>query len=152
MELPVPLEALGVAKLFPTQAALVVLLPRVNGVVLGEVEGLSEVLPTCTAAVGLLPSMDTVVPTQGLAACKPPAANTAQIWPRDVARLSGSSGGVLPAFRGSVGVFGLSGFPGTFWFGSRVLWIIPLLLVVVHITTHTILVPCSSIGLIHPRC
>lgn len=57
-----PLEALCVAKLFVTEAALVVLLPRVNGLVLGEVEGLSEILPTDTAVVGLLPSVDAVVP------------------------------------------------------------------------------------------
>lgn len=54
---------------------------------------------------------------------------------------------------GALGSLGFLGFRGRFGLAAGFCGsIIPLLLVVVHITTHTILVPCSSIGLIHPRC
>lgn len=61
VELTVPPEALGVTKLFPTDAAFVILSPRVDCLMLAEVKSLSEILPANSAVMGLLSCVDAVV-------------------------------------------------------------------------------------------
>lgn len=81
VELTVPHQALGVSKLLPTQVAFVVLLPRVDRQVLGEVEGFPERLPADVAGVGLLPRVDAVVAPQSLASPEPLPADVADMGP-----------------------------------------------------------------------
>lgn len=61
VQFTVPPEALGVTKLFPTDAAFVILGPRVHRLMFAEVKGLPKILSTNTAVMGLLSSMDAVV-------------------------------------------------------------------------------------------
>ena len=143
VELAVPPEALGVTELFATDAAFVILGPRVDCLMLAEVKSLSKILSTNSAVMGLLASMDAVMPAQGLAACKSLTADTAEVSAREAA--GPHSGGVLPTFGGlsaSSRIFFSSGFAGTFWFGSRILWV----------AAHSLLAPTASEILIHTRC
>lgn len=62
VEFAMPPEALGVTKLFPTDAAFVILCPRVDCLMLAEVESFSKILSTNSAVMGLFSSMDAVMP------------------------------------------------------------------------------------------
>lgn len=143
VEFTVPPEALGVTKLFPTDAAFVILCPGVDCLMLAEVESFSEILPTNSAVMGLLSCVDAIVPAQGLAACKSLTTDTTEVsaWEPTGAH----SGGVLPTFGGlsaSCRIFLSSWFAGTFWFGSRIL----------RVAAHSLLTPTTSEILIHTRC
>lgn len=62
VEFTVPPKALGVTKLFPTDAAFVILCPRVDCLMLAEVKSLSEIFSTNSAVMGLFSSMDAIMP------------------------------------------------------------------------------------------
>lgn len=142
VEFAVPPEALGVAKLFPTDAAFVILCTRVDCLMLAEVKSLPKILSTYSAVMGLLTSVDAVMPAQGFATCKSLTADAAEVSAWEAT--GPHSRGVLPAFGGlstSCRIFLSSGFAGTFWFGGRILWV----------AAHRLLAPTSSEILIHAR-
>lgn len=143
MQFAVPPEALGVAKLLPTDVTFVILLSRVDSLMFAEVKGLPKILSANGAVMGLLAGMDAVVSSQGLATCKSLAANTTEVGAWETA--GSHSGGVLPTFGGLStrrGVFLSSRFTGTFWFSGRILWV----------AAHCLLAPHTSKTLIHARC
>lgn len=138
-----PSEALGIAEFFSTYVAFVILCPRVDCLMLAEVESLSEILSTHGAVVGLFSSVNAIVSAEGLTACKTLTADAAKVsaWKPTWTH----SGSVLPTFGGLSTlrrVFLSSGFTWTFWFGSRILWI----------AAHWFLVPHTSEILINTRC
>lgn len=139
----VPPEALGVTKLFPTDAAFVILCTRVDCLMLAEMKSLSKILSTNSAMMGLFSSMDAVMPAKGLATCKSLTTDTAEVSAWEPTGTH--SGGVLPTFGGlstRCRVFLSSGFAGTFWFDSRILWV----------AAHRLLAANTSEILIHTRC
>lgn len=108
VQLPVSHQALRVRKHLPTQVALVVLLARVDGQVLGEVERLPEHFAADVAGVRLLPGVDAVVAPQGLRPSEALAAEVTRVRPlRAVPRRRGAP----PSPHDGVGVPFVSGFP-----------------------------------------
>lgn len=74
-------QTLGVGEQLPAQVALIVLLTRVHGQVLGEVERLTEHFATDFAGVRFLARVDTVVAPQGFSSSEAFSANLAAVRP-----------------------------------------------------------------------